>query len=451
MKKLTYFLVLLFCFSLSSQLQAEEMKDLEKMSEQIKSISKKLNRGKFEGEDLTAWTKLTIKLKSASSLCVSNSEIALLDMKTKMDGLGEKVKGEDKEVTKQRSDYQKQKDELDKKLAKCNLYVASGDEVSALISEAEKSYFKQKYLAKSPHMIDLAMTYLKNPVSLLKDSGEFIIKRSGINEIDTADIAASIIVVILSIFLGIFIRKKLLSIESRRQWQDDFSENFVRAILTTFSCSMPYIMGSAVAALSSVVITLEVEEIPFVTELFVGLLVFFCSTTIIRLLLDPYPPAKLFLTFTPSIAKSLAKRFKVLAVLGLVGYMAFYTSFSESIVESNLFLLRNIFSLFFVINMVWMLQVILKSPKLPKLRYISMLVIIVMVVSLIAEWMGYRNIAFASRRVIMMTFVTLVIFIGIAKIFRDLFDAVDDGTYAWCRRIHKTLGLEKGEKVPGLI
>jgi len=187
MKKLAGFIVILFCLSLSLQLEAKEMKNLDKMSDQIKSISKKLNRGKFDGEDLTAWTKLTIKIKSAGSLCASNSEVALLDLKTKMDGLGEKVKGEDKEVTKQRSDYQKQKANLDKALAKCNLYVVSGDEASKLISEAEKSYFKQKYLAKSPHMVELVITYLDNPVSLLQDSGEFIIKRSGINEIDTAE------------------------------------------------------------------------------------------------------------------------------------------------------------------------------------------------------------------------------------------------------------------------
>jgi len=42
-------------------------------------------------------------------------------------------------------------------------------------------------------------------------------------------------------------------------------------------------------------------------------------------------------------------------------------------------------------------------------------------------------------------------FIGISKLFRDLFNAIDDGTYAWCRSIHKTLGVEKNEKVPGLI
>lgn len=451
MKNIVSFVVLLFCLSMSFQLAADESKALDDMSKQIEVISQKLNKGAFDGDDLSAWTKLTIKIKSAGSLCVSNSETALLELEAKIKGLGEKVKGEDSAVTEQRADYQKQKDELDKTLAKCNLYVASGEEAEKLIGEAEKSFFKQKYLARSPHMITLVLDYLGNPVSLFQNSGAFISEHSGLNEIDIADIAVSIIAVLIAIVIGVAVRRKLQSIERKRQWQDDFSENLFRATLTTLSCSLPYILGSATAALSSIVITLEVEEVPFVTEFFVGLLVFFCITTVIRLLLDPYPPAKLFLSLTPVIAESLAKRLRILSVLGLIGYMGFYTVFSESLIESNLLLLRNIFSLFFVINMVWMLQVILKSPKLPKLRYISMIVIVVMILSLVAEWMGYRNIAFSSRRVIMLTFIALMIFIGISKLFRDLFNAVDEGSYGWCRKIHGVLGLEKNERVPGLI
>jgi len=427
------------------------MASMEKMSAQLKKVSKKLKRGQFEGEDLTAWTKLSIKLKSAASLCVSNSESALLDLKTVMDGLGEKVKGEDLEVTKKRAAYQKQKAELDKALAKCNFYIVSSGELTKHISEAEKSYFKQKYLARSPNMFDLVVTYLDNPVAIFHDSGDFIFKNSGLNEIDTLDVALSLLAIVLSIIFGIWLRRKLLLLESKRQWQDDFSENLIRAMLTTFSCSAPYLFGSATAAIASIIITMEVAEIPFVTEFFIGLCIFFLSTTVIRLLLAPDPPAKLFLSFSPSIAEALAKRFRVLAVLGLIGYLAFYTVFSESIVESNLMLMRNIFSLFFVVNLVWTLQVIISSPKLPKLRYISVLVIIAVIASLVAEWMGYRNLAFSGRRIILISFVVFVAFIGIAKVFRDLFDAIDDGTYPWCRRIHRTLGVEQGEKVPGLI
>jgi len=40
-----------------------DMVAMEKMAAQLKKVSKKLRRGQFEGEDLAAWTKLSIKLK----------------------------------------------------------------------------------------------------------------------------------------------------------------------------------------------------------------------------------------------------------------------------------------------------------------------------------------------------------------------------------------------------
>ncbi len=451
MKNLILILLFVFVMPLPSFAVADDMSDMEKMSDQLKLVYKKLNRGKFDGDDLADWTKLTIKMSSAASLCIANNEAALIDMKTTMEGLGEKVKGEDIEVTKRRNDNLKQKANLDKAFAKCNLFMVSSGEVASQVDEAEKFYFKERYLAKSPDMIELVFAYFENPVAMFEASGEFILLRSGVREIALAGLAVSGAAVFIAMFFGLWLRKKLLLLESNRQWQVDFSENLLRAMLTTLARSAPYLLVSAVAAISAVMLTREVAEIPFIAELFIGLFVFFIITFLLRLLFSPLPPATQFLFISSRIAEALAKRLKVLAVLGLVGYMAFYTAFSQSIEESHLLLLRNIFSLFFVVNVVWTLQVIIKSPRLPKLRYISMLVIVAIIATLIAEWMGYRNLAYGSRRIIMLSFIVFVLFVGISILFRDLFNAIDEGKYAWCRQIHKTLGVEKNAKVPGLI
>ena len=117
MKKLLPLILLIVTAFLSVQVMADAMADMEKMSSDLKQVNKKLSRGQFEGDDLAAWTKLTIKMKSSASLCVSNSEAALLDLKSITDGLGEAVKGEDAEVTKKREVYEKEKEELEKTLA----------------------------------------------------------------------------------------------------------------------------------------------------------------------------------------------------------------------------------------------------------------------------------------------------------------------------------------------
>ena len=453
-KKIIPFLFLLLTLSFSTFVLAKDgndMVNMEKMSDQLKEVSENLMRGDFHENDLESWLKIAIQMKSKASLCASNSEAELLDLKSVMDSLGEKVEGEDVDVTKKRKNYQKQKDELDKALAKCNLFIVSSEEISEHISDAEKSFFKEKYLIRSPHMIELIQLYLKDPVAIFQESGEFIYKRSGIFEINILEITIGISIIVMAILFGVWLRRKLLMLESEKSWKNGFSGNLLRALLTTLAFSSPFLVGSAAAAISSIVITLKHEEIPFITEFFVGLFIYFLIRFFIHLLLAPSPPAKLFLPFTPPIAEALAVRLKVLAVISLIGYLAFYTVFSQSIIESNLMLVRNIFSLFFVINVVWTLQIIIRSQNLPKLRFISWMVIVAIILSLVAEWLGYRNLAFGGRRVIMLTFVALVIFIGVSELFRDLFNAIDEGVRPWSRHIHKTLGVENNERVPGLI
>jgi hypothetical protein len=136
MKNPLFIFLLLLMTSLSSYGGDDVMKGMEKMSNQLKVANKDITRGDFNETDLENWTKLTIKMKSAAALCSSKNEAALLNLKSKVDGLGEKLDSEDSEVTKKRKAYQKEKDEINKTLAKCNLFILKSDEVANHIDEA---------------------------------------------------------------------------------------------------------------------------------------------------------------------------------------------------------------------------------------------------------------------------------------------------------------------------
>lgn len=429
----------------------ESMAEMERMSKQLKIVSNNLAKGNFSGDDLAAWTKLTIKLKSKSELCSSNNEAELQDLKESIAGLGEAVEGEDNEVTEKREKYEKQKDELNKVISRCNLYVETSEEINNHIDEAEKSYFREKFLVRSPHMVDLILTYLKDPVSILKESGKFIYSHSGVFDASLQDFIVFTVVVCLAILLGLWLRRRLHGIEKNRRWSDEFSQNLLRALLTTLASSAPYLTGSVFAAISASVISYELEDIPFITEFLIGLSLFFIVRFVIHFLFQPGPPAKLFLPLSEQTNELLARRLKVLAALSLIGYLAFYTVFSQSIIESNLMLARNVFSLFFVINVVWTLRVVTSLNRFPKLRLVTWFFIVVILASLITEWLGYRNLALNTRWMMLFTYTGFVVFLGISELFKDLFNAIDEGSYHWTRRLHQSLGLDKGDRVPGLI
>lgn len=429
----------------------EILDELETLSNQLKTIKYKLDRGNFDQEDLAKWTKTAIKLNSVASVCISDNEAKIKETQKSIDGLGEKVKDEAAEVAKQRSKLQKEKDELDKALAQCNLYKQRSDKASEHISLAEKSYFKEKYLIRGPHIYTLAIEYLKSPFELISDSGTFFLKHAGIQELDATETLIIFAIVALTVLMGLWIRRVLLQLERRIEWHDDFAEHFAQAALTTFAQYLPWLLGTSTAALILYILTKDISPTPFITTLAVGLLLFLAFITTVRFILSPVEPAQTFVYFTPGIAVKLARRLRILAILTFVGYMAFYTVFSESIPELNRLLLRDVFSLLIVLNLIWLFAVLVRSPKLENLRWLLIALIIVFAFSLAAEWAGYRNLGLHSRRSVLLSFILLAVFLTISKLFRDLFNAMDDGAYDWCKRLHEKLGVEEKKSLPGLV
>ena len=172
MKYLKQFVITLLLFSTAAFVaHADEETQLEKLSNQIKTITYKLDRGEFDQDDLARWTKIAIKLSSEASVCIADNGAKIKKLQESIDGLGEEVKDEAAEVTKQRNTLQKEKEQLDKALAKCNLYNQTGEKTSEHISLAEKSYFKEKYLIRGPHIYTLVVAYLEHPFDVSTAGG----------------------------------------------------------------------------------------------------------------------------------------------------------------------------------------------------------------------------------------------------------------------------------------
>jgi small-conductance mechanosensitive channel len=453
MKFLSYLLTLflLFFVTASATAKTDKKDELEKLSDQIKSITYRLNRGDFDQEDLSRWTKVAIKLSGEASVCISDKELQIKKVQESIDGLGEKVDNEAAEVTKQRNTLLKEKEELDKALAQCNLYKQNSDKASEHISLAEKSYFQEKYLIRGPHIYTLAVEYLKNPFELITGSGTFFWSHAGIQNLDVTEGLIFFAIVILAIVVGLWVRRLLLKLEQRINWNDHFTEHFTQAALTTFAQYLPWLFGAATATLILFIITKDISPTPFVTTLAIGLLIYLAFITAVRFIFSPVVPAQSFIDFTPGIAEKLARRLRILAILTFVGYMAFYTVYSESIPELNRLLLRDIFSLLFVLNLIWLFVVLIRSPKLENLRWLLIALIIIFAISLAVEWAGYRNLGLHSRRAVLFTFILLALFLTLSKLFRDLFNAMDDGTYEWCKRLHEKLGVGENKTLPGLV
>lgn len=66
--KQTLVTLVLFFITAISVSHADQNEKLETLSNQIKSITYKLDRGNFDQEDLSKWTKVAIKLRDRKSV-----------------------------------------------------------------------------------------------------------------------------------------------------------------------------------------------------------------------------------------------------------------------------------------------------------------------------------------------------------------------------------------------
>ena len=452
LKILAFLLPFLFvCLPPAAHSEEDQYAELEQLSNQLKTFNERLDRGRFNLDDLALWTKIAIKLGGEASVCISKQEDKIKKIQESLDGLGEKVDGEASAVTKQRETLNREKEELDKVLAKCNVYKQTSDKVSEHINLAEKSYFQEKYLVRGPSIYTLIIEYLKNPFELISESGEFFWKHAGLQTLEIEHVAIFVLMVLAAFLIGAWISKWLFRIEASQQWMDEYSEHFARAALTTSAHYLPWLVGSASAALILHITTRDISPTPFITTLSTGLFIFIGFITVVRFIFSPVKPAQIFIDFTPGIAEKLARRLRILATLSFIGYMAFYTVFSESIPELNRILLRDVFSMLVVLNLIWLFMVLVRSPKLKNLRWLFLTIMIVLAISLLAEWIGYRNLGWAGRKAILLSFILFAVFLTISKLFRDLFNAMDEGTYDWCKRLHQKLGTEQHHRLPGLV
>ena len=443
--------LLLLLSTAASTAYADVNEELVELSKQLKSINHRLERGNYEQKDLTRWTKTVIKLSSEASVCIADQEAKIKKVQASIDALGEKVKDETKEITDQRKKLQEEKEQHDKVLAQCNLFKQNSDKTNEHISLAEKSYFKEKYFIRGPHIYTLAVEYLKNPFALVSDSGKFFWKHAGLQQLEMPLAVVDAFIVIVTVLIGLWIRRILRRLEASIDWIDDFAENFTRATITTVAHYAPWLFGAASTALILYLTTREITPTPFITTFAIGFLIYMAFIVVVRFIFSPVKPARVFINFTPGIPEKLSRRLHILALLSFMGYMAFYTIFSESIPELNRLLLRDIFSLLIVLNLIWLFVVLLKSQKLVKYRWLFIALIIVFAISLMAEWAGFRNIGLAGRRYIFQIFIVFAVFVTVSKLFQDLFNAMDDGTYDWTKRLRLKLAVEEGKRLPGLV
>jgi len=443
------FFVLCLLFSTSAYSYDEVV--FEKNITELNEVKSLLSKKKYTSENLTDWTKLAINLKSTAELCVSEKEDIRLALKESITGLGETVEGEDVNITSVRNLLNQDMSRIENEIAECNVHLLSIAETEKNLDKAISSDLERVYLSKQQNIVELLVDFVNNPADLFSDSSDFVLDHSGIQDIKIFEWFIGLSIVVFVLVLSIRIRQYLNKKSEMTNWNNDLDELLIHSAITASARYIPYILVFFSSYLFLNYVTINIKHDLFITQFSLAITLYFLFILVTNLFLSPLTPAKPILENMQDILVKVSQRLKVLFLIALLGYLAFYTVFSKSMTETNLHLLRYVFSLFVVINLVWTIRVLISPRKLPKLSWVSRAVSLILLLTLISEWLGYINLSLAVRGGVLITFVLLIVVFGVTTIFKLVFNSLDNGSNKLSSRIRTKLGVEGDNVIPGLI
>ena len=446
---LARFVVLLAFLLVGTGILAEEL-DTRRLDKSLTEISKTLKHRHLTLQQLTDLSKQVTTIRGQAKSCVAELKPAVAEGQKIIESLGKPSKTESAAVRKKRAELEQQLGKITKELASCRVLVLHSDELLKKLHEKTNELLARQLLARGPDVLTLLGENLTQPKIWLDASVSFLKKNSGLDLLPALHWVALAVVLLISVGGGALLRRYLRKFVERRAWQDDFTARFLRALMSTFGHYAPHLLGSTAAALLFYFTTRDVPTTPFVTIVSYGLPPYFLFVAIIHLLLAPSPPAALFFDIPAQLAHALARRLQVLLLLTFVGYLLFATLLSQSLPEPAILLTRAVFSGFLVLNLLWAFSLVMKFPRLARMRWLTVAVYLALLAALLIEWMGYRNLSWTLLKDVVGSLLAFGLLLLLLRMFRDIYNNLETGTGNWSRKLHRLLGIREDKRIPGL-
>lgn len=419
------------------------------MHDHLAKISGDLDRQRYSEESLRTWSAEIQALRAAAERCVTTTQEQISSVEEDLKLLGPASDTDSKESKRQRQDLSGNQERLNQHMADCRVIELRADELSQKVDQLLREQITRRLLAKSPTLWQLTLQSWHEPGSFKETFSALVNAQTGLELLDRdafVELALSIAVALaLAWYLRRRLRRKLHHVDDA-----SFSSGFAMAARSVASHYLPYFAAALAIAWYVSDLTAHLDHVPLIARIAYGLPVLVVLIAGIRLFLAPFAPAEPIHGLPTNAARALARRFTVLLVLAAVGYVLFSTLFAQAVPQHLLLLTRDFYFAIVVLNLIWIVWIVGRIPTLRSTLALRTLLTVILIAAVIAEWSGYDNLSIAVVRGVTGTLAALGAALLLSRLLRDMFDNLDTGKHAWQRGVHRVLGLETGERVPGL-
>ncbi|HEY9198228.1 MAG TPA: mechanosensitive ion channel domain-containing protein, partial [Gammaproteobacteria bacterium] len=417
----------------------------------LNQIDKQLAKGEVNEETLKGWSDQLALERTSVVDCIANTEQTLARLKADLATLGEPAKNDAADVVRKRRELGKAIGDVERQQAECRVLALRSDELWQRISTLYKAELAERVFAKGPNLFEVVVDNWHNAVTLLAATGFFVREHAGLDNLSAAQWIWLGVMVVAAFGIGTVVRKRQRPKLADRIVAADGTVSSSASLLAALLHYLPRLMAAFTAAGFVYLATYAIRPVPFINVVLYGLPVYVFGLLCIHLALAPRPPAQRLIAVNDALALGMARRLKVLALLAYVGYLAFSTLFSQHLPDEAYLLTRGLYATLLFLNMIWAMWLFARMREHDELRWVGLLMSLVLVVSLGAEWLGYRNLALMLLRVVLGSLVALGATLLIARVLSELYDAFDSGEGPWGIRMRHWLNVAPGRTLPGLI
>ena len=425
---------------------------LKQATASIKQHEKLLKRLSIENvkvETLNVSLKEISQIRSKSQECITETETLLTKTTQDLKTLGEATKKENPEVSKKRRDLIKENKNLELIHGTCNLLLIQSQDLTSSINKLQQEIIAQQLSTRTPNIISVIQATLESPIASWKETISFIQNQYRKKLLTLKQISLLATLMLLSFFIGIFVRRIIQTQSVSAQLPSDTLSNFMQSIRCTFTHAMP-VLFPMVVILLFLVIALPLKPLPLITETSIVIATYISLILFINILLHPSPPALNYLVKEENLSRKLSFQLKVLLTLALTNFFL-SGEFKDALSEQLYYSSRGVLSVLLIINLVSILWLVRNFSWAILSRKPRIFLTLLLLVTLIVELAGYRNLSSYILGGLLGTLAAFAFTLLIYHLLKDLCDGLDEGRLNWEMRFRKALGLKKDSIVPGLI
>jgi potassium-dependent mechanosensitive channel len=424
---------------------------LETYATGLDFIEKSLSGEDYSEDQLKTWAERMDRDRSLITDCISNGELGLNRLRADMESLGEAVRGEAVEVARKRREVRDAITGQERQLAECRVLLLRADELSQRVDSLHKAALAERLFAKGPSLFTLLLDNWHNTLNLVAATVAFVQQHAGIDNLNLPQWLWFALVSAAAAGVGFLVRKRGRVRLAEKLGAPDAPVSVGVSLLAAVLHFAPRLFATLAAAAFVYLLTYEIRPVPFINVLLYGLPVYVFGLLSIHLLLAPRPPSRPLLDIDEIHARKMARRLRVLVLLAFIGYLLFSTLFSQHLADEAYLLARGIYAGLLFLNLVWALWLYARMRRQDELRWVGLLMALVLVVSLGAEWLGYRNIALTLVRVIAGSVLAFGLTLLLLRLFHEFYDLLEQGEGRWSRALRVRLSVAPGESVPGML